>query len=268
MLKVYCDESADGDQAHVFAMAGLVGKESDWLTIEEKWLGLTKGEVFHAADWEHQGKFDEYKSLTLVLAESSIGGRGVAVDLKAVHDSFPEILADIGYYKCFLMVTGWIVENVAVPLNEPIQFTFDRREQSRFNATKLYESVVRKPDWAPAALMSESVQFDDRQNPRIQMADLVAREAMKDLDRQVRSPERPRRRSIEALYTKGHFNFGVIDQQYCEGWRSDVKKSEREDGIGENLGRWLQKRGLSDNMSNRIAYIDWLQSTNTEDPVP
>lgn len=259
-MKVFCDESTDGTQSRVFAMAGLVGREDDWVVAEQTWRGLTRGEVFHAADWEHLGRLDEYKELTLALAGSKIAGRAVAVDLAAVQESFPEILPDVGYYKCLLKVVSWLVENVAAKLNEPIEFTFDNREHSNFNARKLYQSMVAKSDWPAAVLMIESPRFDSRQNPRMQMADLVAREAMKDLNCQLGPAERERRKSMVSLFTRGHFNFGVIDREYCESWRSAVEKTERMSNIGERLSRWLMERRLDDNWSNRIAFMEWLES--------
>ena len=256
MLKVFGDESADETQTRVFAMAGLVGREPDWLSAEDEWLRRTKGEVFHAADCEHHGNLDLYKDLTQILAHSRLAGRAVALDLTAVHEYFPGALSDIGYYKCFLMVIQWFVDNVAAKMHESIEFTFDSRRHSEFNAQKFYESMVNKPDWENRSLMGAAINFATRDNPRIQMADLVAREAMKDLDNQIGPTKRRRRKSITALFTDGHFNFGVIDRSYCAGWRASMDSFETEQG----LAAWLSANGLTDNWSNRIRYIALLES--------
>jgi uncharacterized protein DUF3800 len=265
MLKVFGDESADETQTRVFAVAGLVGHESDWSAVEGEWLRRTKGEVFHAADCEHHGNLELYKELTQILARSRVAGRAVALDLTAVREYFPGTPLDIGYYKCFIMVIQWLVDNVAAKMHESIEFTFDGRRHSEYNAKKFYESMISMPDWANRSLMGATISFASRDNPRIQMADLVAREAMKDLDNQIGPTLRRRRKSITALFTDGHFNFGVIDRNYCASWRATKDRLETEQGIGEkSLAAWLSMNGLTDNWANRICYIGFLQARSND----
>jgi hypothetical protein len=121
--------------------------------------------------------------------------------------------------------------------------------------------MANKSDWENRSLMGSAINFATRDNARIQMADLVAREAMKDLDNQIGPTKRRRRKSITTLFTDGHFNFGVIDRSYCAGWRASMDRFETEQGIGgKSLGAWLSENGLADNWSNRIRYITLLES--------
>jgi hypothetical protein len=245
-------------------MAGLVGRESDWRAAEDEWLRTTGGETFHAADCEHQNRLDLYKDLTQVISRSRLGGRAIALDLTAVREHFPGVLRDIGYYKCFLMVISWLVDNVAVKMNESIEFTFDKRQESEHNAKILYEVITKKPDWEASRLMAPNLCSATRENPRIQMADLVAREAMKGLYSQIGPTRRARRKSITALYTDGHINFGVIDRTYCADWRAAMDRLQSDEGIGgESLGAWLSENKLTDNWSNRNRYMAWLDSRSS-----
>ena len=109
--------------------------------------------------------------------------------------------------------------------------------------------------------MGAKVSFSSRENPRIQMADLVAREAMKDLNDQLKSPQKDRRRSIITLFTDGHVKFDVVGKDYCAGWRAWLDSLESVQGInGESLGVWLADNDFKDDLPNRLRYLEWLQS--------
>ena len=88
MLSVYGDDSADETQQRVFAVAGLIGTEHDWNDIKQKWNGRTGGITFHAKNCDsdfgdfannpHKENKALYRDLTLILADSGIGGYAVA----------------------------------------------------------------------------------------------------------------------------------------------------------------------------------------------
>ena len=120
------------------------------------------------------------------------------MDLAAYRSVIPDMLPDAGYYACFSkLIIGlnrewhsWnerAVENPADgdPLVSEVRFTFDHRKESASNVGRVYAAIkdMEKPE--RSKLLGADVSFDSRKNPRIQMADLVAREAMKDLDRRV-----------------------------------------------------------------------------------
>ena len=260
MLSVFADESTDATQSRVFAVAGVVGREPDWRTTEARWLERTGGRIFHATDCAHEGDDDLYEDLTRIVAESKLGARGVALDLMAFKEIFPHLTAETGYYKCFVMVVSWHTEN-AERLGEEIEFTFDRRARSEYNTSRLYGAMASKPDWDARSLMKSKISFESpKHNPRLQIADLVARETMKCLDNQLRGLER--RDELNTLIKDRRVSIGVLDRKYCLGWRAAVDHANEggEDASAKTYMAWLGKNKRIDNMSNRIAFIDWLQS--------
>src|ERR1035441_4206163 len=48
MLLVYGDESLDGTQSRVCAVAGVIGTEEMWRELEPKWIERNGGITFHA----------------------------------------------------------------------------------------------------------------------------------------------------------------------------------------------------------------------------
>lgn len=251
-MKVFGDESADETQSRVFAVAGVVGNEIAWQAAEDEWVKCTDGEVFHAAECEHRNHLGLYKDLTQILVRSRLAAHGVALDLMAVQDFFPGSLRDLGYYGCFLMVTQYLTEK-AQELQQPIEFTFDHRG-SDANAGILYSLMTNNPDWEAKDLMAENICFESRDNPRIQMADLVARETMKSLDNQM--AQRSPRKSMLALCNEGHLSINVLDRQYCADWRADMDRLEDEKGIsGARYADWLSRYRRRDSWSNRFRYL-------------
>ena len=47
---VFGDESSDQKCEVVFAVGGIFGDETQWDSLATKWVGITQGEEFHAAD--------------------------------------------------------------------------------------------------------------------------------------------------------------------------------------------------------------------------
>jgi len=225
VLSVFGDESADETKQRVFAISGVLGLESEWTHAESSWTAVTKGEVFHAADWEYARRHKEYRALTEVLA-SRIAGVAYAIDLVAFNKVFPDTLRESAYFKCFTRLVTEIAANLenfnARNPTEPftkVEYTFDNRPEVEYSAARAYGSFINEPGWTAAALLASKVSFECRTNPRIQMADLIAREAMKDLDRKVGPVAFPERASKIALQSSGRFKFfalGLEDfrQQY------------------------------------------------------
>ena len=256
MLSVFGDESSDEKQARVFAVAGVVGYEVDWQDTEREWRDRTGGEPFHASECERkEGGKELYKDLTQIIANSRLGARGMAIDLAALRDFFPGVPRDLGYYKCFMDVIIWLVDNAAKRFNEPIEFTFHHGRESQYNAGKLYDTLVNTPEWEDGGLfMQTKISFEGGKNPRIQMADLIARETMKSLDHQILG--KSKRISTTVLCDK-NVSIGLFDRNACANWRSEVDRVN----IGPQYGTWLKKNKLAmDNMSNRIRYIEWFQA--------
>ena len=255
-LKVFGDESTDETRSRAFAVAGVVGRENEWKAAEEEWLHRTGGAIFHAADCEHSGNLELYKDLTQIIARSRLAARAVSVDLIVFRELFPDTSTAGVYYLCFVALVYWLVENAASKLDEAIEFTFDNRADSGYNASRFYEEMARKRGWAARRFMHERLEFSRRENPRIQMADLFARECMKDLDSKIGPRKRPPRKSIIAL--QGKINLRVLDRKYFEGVHILATRLE-----GKHLANyiaWLSRKRRTDNASNRIEYIAFLEA--------
>jgi hypothetical protein len=194
IFSVFGDESADEAKQRVFAVSGVIGNAEEWEKTEEEWTHRTEGEDFHATDCEYEKKFDLYRDLAQILATSGVAGLAVSLDLIAFRELLPTALPDAGYYQCLSKVISSHTGNAqqwnervdaTLDCGDPkiqLEFTFDHRIESEVNAGSLYSSFLNQPEWKDSQLFAtQQISFDSRKNPRVQMADMVAREAMKDL---------------------------------------------------------------------------------------
>jgi hypothetical protein len=267
MLSVFGDESADGTKQRVFAVAGVIGSEDLWENLETKWVARTGGIPFHAKDCDsdrgHYSKTDHadnkalYQDLVIMLAESGLGGSGFAIDLVAQRRVFPDA-PDIAYYKCFLEVVQ-AMKNCAVSNNQTVRFTFDRRRESEYNTGVLYDIAAKNPKWKRHIFGSIALECS-REHPRLQVADLLAREVMKALDNRIGPVKRPPRRFWLTLYNTGRFHADAISHEWFGSLKRQMPMLEQAAGMSpEGYSRWLADNKLQDNTSNKFLYIRWLE---------
>jgi hypothetical protein len=275
ILSIFGDESSDQKQERIFAVSGVSGSSIEWEKAIAGWIRLTKGEEFHAADWEMAGRYKESKALAEYLGDCGlVAGFSVALDLVSFREVFPNHLKDSGYYMCFSKVIEthtrstiqWNDRVASDPsFGEPLielEFTFDHRKASEGNAGTLYSAFINEPEWKDANILSGKISFDCRTNPRIQIADLVAREAMKELDRKICASERGKRESFIALEGREAFRFIELKKDFCEKLRALVESSGEEPPYWE----WLRRTGRvqhgkpHDNYGNRFNYQIYVQS--------
>src|SRR5258708_34880783 len=103
----------------------------------------------------------------------------------------------MGYYKCLQEVIKHFANTVEYRDGTGLEFTFDRRQESEYNAGLLYQYMVTVPEWKERNIfMKARINFDSRKDVRIQAADIIAKEPMKHLDN---LNKRPMRRSLQAL---------------------------------------------------------------------
>lgn len=272
ILSVFGDESSDERQERVFAVSGVCGTSAEWNKALEEWAQITKGEEFHASDWEAAGRNAEYCLLAESLGKGNVAGFTVSLDLVSFGKVFPNHLPDTGYYQCFSKVLDvhtsntleWNKRVAADPsCGDPLfelEFTFDHRKASKGNAGTLYASFINQPEWKDANILSGKVSFDSRTNPRIQIADLVAREAMKELDRKISTPHLGKRKQLISLERRGAFKFVELGMDHCLSVREQLQKSGDEPGYWE----WLHRTGRvqhgkpHDNYGNRFSYYNYL----------
>ena len=115
MASIFGDESSDETTQRVFAVAGVMGTDSQWSDLIAKWTERTSGAEFHAADCEtefaydsdkskHKANQDLYRDLTQLIAGSNLQGWGVAVDLTGYREFFPNVDQQQAFSKCFVEV--------------------------------------------------------------------------------------------------------------------------------------------------------------------
>lgn len=281
VVSVFGDESSDETKERVFSVSAIVGTDDEWATAESAWRLATKGEVFHAADWEHEGRLDDYKAAAVALASSPVAGFAWSMDLAAYREFFTDTLPDVAYYLMFTKAINgvsreWRLWNDRVratpegrdPIISRVEFTFDHRKQSEGTAGSIYSTFINQPEWRESTLLDTKVSFESRSNPRIQMADLIAREGMKDLDRFLGPVKYPERKSKIALAAKNHFRFLEFRRDYFEKYAQVMADLERNDSDfnAESYGKWLYDTGrvqgdhVHDTMTNRAVFMAWLDS--------
>jgi hypothetical protein len=289
ILNAYGDESHEGKGERVFAVAAVAGPDFMWPGLERAWLSRLDGRAFHAATCErefashpdsnkHKDNLQLYADLAKILAAGGITGVGAAIDLVAYRELFPEIGKEYGYYFGFAVVAdiiagGSIIHNAKARGNSQIapihrvKFTFDRRPEIEHNAGLLYHMYVNSPEWKRAGIFDQGISFDTSANPRIQMADLVARETMKLLDNQIGPVKRAPRQSILALAKSGRFKFWTETRSLLEVRRQFINDLEETSKKAEYKA-WLEEHGYADNTSNRFRFILWRQSDDNWAALP
>jgi hypothetical protein len=279
VISVFGDESSDETHERVYAVSGLIGTDDEWAEADELWLRATGGEEFHAAEWEHAKRFDDYKAAVQALVSSHVAGVVMSMDLAAYREVIPDQLPDVGYYMCFSkLIAGMSREwhrwneratgdaQGAEPTVSEVRFTFDDRKESASNASRIYAAFkdIERPE--RSRLLGADVSFDSRKNPRIQMADLVAREAMKDLDRRVGMKSYPKRKSMIVLEESQHFKFIEFHRDYFERLAAYTAEVDRNEDYLKRYRQWLTDTGrvqhgrVHDTWQNRAAFLASISS--------
>lgn len=233
VYSVFGDESSDESKSRVFAAAGVFGHDDDWKSIGEAWLDRTKGVIFHAADCEtDKGDFQTnthadnqalYKDLTQLICRSRLMGRSHAMDIAAWRSHFSQVPDDVPYLSCFRHVVHRCgdLARLIIPQGK-VEFTFDNRQETDYNAGVLYTYMAQMKEWDGSAYLNEKVSFASRKYIGIQVADLVAREAMKHLDNMIGPVKRDTRRSMRALMDTHRFEFTFHMKEYFDDFKNKL----------------------------------------------
>jgi Protein of unknown function (DUF3800) len=272
MFLVYGDESMDEKKERVCAVAGLVGLEESWAALESKWKHL-HGEVpFHAnncdsdhgdyapvdgedADAKHRANKELYKQSSTLLAESGIGGFASAYDLAAQREAFPPPYGPPVYYQPFMDVLQSMLV-FSQKRDGQAEFTFDSRIESEHNAGLIYAHLREShPNWRER--FADKISFvSSRNNTRIQIADLFAREAMKVLDNMIGPKKRPKRKSWEALENTKRFTIYCFSHEYFRAVKNDLPSLDEALGFNNvDFGEWLQRKGRIWNVTNFFEFL-------------
>jgi hypothetical protein len=265
MILVYCDDSADGKNERVCAVAGVVGTILGWRALEREWLVRTNGIPFHAKDCESdQGDYKKfshednkalYKDLSIMVAQSHIAGIGIAIDLIALRRAFPDA-DDLPYYRAVLRIIQ-AMKDCAEKQGEAAEFALDKRLDVEHNAGLMYRTAYEyEPGWKP--YLAERIQFEcSRKNPRLQVADLLARETMKALDNRIGPVKRPQRKSWLALAESKRFEIEIYSDEWFNGLKKGYSELERRVGFCKwDYMNWLGERNRQHNITNMFLFVE------------
>lgn len=241
-LKAFGDESADAKKARVFAVAAVFGTEDEWGLAIRQWLMRTRGLPFHATDCEtyhpdkafHDARLDLYRDLTQILATSNLVGFAVALNLASYREIFKVGPPDWAYFKALADVIGAAASKakhfngLGNDESARLEFTFDSRLESHGTAGTMYTALASQPEWAESGIFDTQIHFDggSGKSPRLEMGDLLAREAMKELDRKITNARPKKRGARIALEETNKFHFIERDREYWEALRTMVEKPE------------------------------------------
>jgi hypothetical protein len=272
MASIFGDESADETAQRVFAVAGVIGTDSQWDDLVNKWTERTGGKGFHATECEteyaddpdatkHKENLRLYADLSKLIAASELHGWGVAVDLAGYREFFPEVDQQQAFHKCFVETSDRLVQTASAIGYKDLKFTFDHR-QGEHNTGVLYDLMTSQPEWASNIFFDNEISFTSRTNPRIQVADLVARETMKGLDNHIGPVKRPHRKSLVALATTNkRFQFDFLMREYFEDMKRKMPKLIELAGFSDNdYFKWLQKNKLANNLTSRFRFLVWFEA--------
>jgi hypothetical protein len=274
MLLVYGDESLDGTQSRVCAVAGVIGPEEMWRELEPKWIERNGGTPFHAADCEsihggYEGRDKSetealYKDLSILLAESGLGGLASAQDLAAQRRAFPSPYDPPLYYQGFLDVLE-AMRNAAADRGEIAELTFDSRTESQFNAGEIY-SYLRQSGLYWEERLASKLSFESSSNPRVQAADLFAHEAMKELDNEVGPVKRKTRESWKCLKSTSRFQIVKRGEQYFSDPRMQPRAIQKALGFNESdYDEWLSGNRLPRCHTSLLRFLFSRRSRMTDE---
>ncbi len=151
------------------------------------------------------------------------------------------------------------MRNCAAYNKETVQFTFDMRRESQYNTALLYDMIAKIPNFHDR-LFSKIAFECSRDNPRLQTADLFAREVMKALDNQIGPTKRAPRKAWLVLYKTGRFHIEAISEEWFANLHRQMPELEKATGIGwREYLQWLDTNGLQDNTTNKFLYLRWVE---------
>ena len=269
---VYGDDSSDEKRERVTAIGIVLGSGGMWSAFEPKWIARNGGVPFHAKDCESdQGDYRDtphadnkalYRDLVTMLAESGLGGLGVAIDLTVQREIFPNAL-DFMYYKAFVEMLPY-VSRFAASKDRIAKFTFDISTENEYNAALLY-SYFRENEPEMSKHFASEISFGyAKDSARLQVADLMAFEAMKALDNIIGPVKRKRRGSWAALQSTSRFETLAFSRDWFVDYKNHYADLEKLVGFNvKDYERWLTEKKRHDDVSNRFHFITWMAKLKT-----
>jgi hypothetical protein len=267
VYSVFGDESADEKKQRIFAVAGIIGSEDDWTGVEREWLKVTKGREFHANECQRPQDRKLCEKLVEVLLTSRLMGWGAAMSLVDYSQIFEQPISNLPYYVCFQKVIEMFARRTSYLIpQDKVEFTFDRNLETQYNATVLYDYMLKLPEWEDRELVADRIAFSTRKNPRIQAADLWAREVMKFGDECVLKNQPLKSPFLEALEKTRRFGLDVYATSYFREMKKDITERHLPGHTMNEYHAWRQRYNMQDTMEHRIRYHMFLDLVEKHKP--
>ena len=97
------------------------------------------------------------------------------MDIAAWRSLFPLVPDDIPYLACFRNVVHKCGDLACIMIPQGnVEFTFDNRQETEYNAGVLYSYMAQLKGWNGSAYLNSKISFASRNYVGIQVADLMA----------------------------------------------------------------------------------------------
>ncbi|MGA9129290.1 MAG: DUF3800 domain-containing protein [Terracidiphilus sp.] len=220
MLLAYIDDSGDKNQ---FVLSSLVTDSPHWFYIECAWNAairkknteLTKEgrrtfSRFHASDCSsRKGEFDGWdtkkdqipfvKELFSIIEKYPINVIAYSIDIRDVAKSFPVAKSNPRAFAHMMLlhyIMRGIVENVLSTNDSPIGIIHDRGSYNGV-LSNTFNTLANDPTFDKGKLFTSITPMSSVSSVALQVADLVAFENFKEVDRQ--KVARIRRKSLDTI---------------------------------------------------------------------
>ncbi len=184
-------------------------------------------------------------------------GQGVGIDLRAFRAAFPNLKTlDYPYHKCFIEVVDKLIKVSEEQGYTDLKFTFDGR-QGQGTTGLLYDSITSQTEWAEMFDFADEISFGNRKNPRIQMADMVARETMRGfMSGLENAPPKEPFRILGTAEKRIWFNFFI--EPYFSQWRDGVRQLQEKGGAYTyEYADWIKRKSMQHNLNSLIRFMIW-----------
>ena len=223
--------------------------------------------IFHAADCESGHKDFKnlskaerrtlYHDLITIFLKSKLIAAAGAIAVAEYHDVFPRDFEHSPYLWLFsdIILEMAQLAYVSIP-RERIAVTFDRHPSIMHNASLQYDFIRRSPDQKIVHLLDDTVAFATHQTVGIQVADLIAREAMKRLDDDLLRKQRVRG-SFVAIRESRRFRYYFLRKNDFEEKKKLLASSPLRNQLSlAQYDQWARDNGIQDCLTNRIRFVD------------
>ncbi len=160
------------------------------------------------------------------------------------------------------------MRNAADNRGEMAELTFDSRIGSEFNATEIYSYLQTSGLYWRERLASKLSFESSRANPRIQIADLFAHEAMKELDNEVGPTKRMTRKSWKCLKSTGRFRIEMRGKAYFSDPRMQPQTLLKALGFKDgDFDEWRERNRLPHGYTSFLRFVSVHRSKMTEEQI-